>query len=485
MKPQAPEGCCFPEDEVSDGTPVRKSLRAAGGRVKRQAGVLERAARDAAAAMAAAAPGGAIRQQQQQRASSSSAPCLATAVARGAARSAVYVEAAFPEPGSSANGGDDDDDGWCACELRRCAVGGQLCLVVRRADGRTRWCFHGALRRPRLRRAPCARALGAIGFGDGKQSGHGGGGFIFEHSRDGLDENLLVLLHGLGDGPAPFSTLARTMALPQTATLALRAPCGLPCGLGGHSWFPAFEEDGTLITATRSEQRRATGLGLAAAAVLGALRTLWGGGGATADAAAVADGGGGGGGGGDAAAVQAALAGVLGCGRWAPERIFLLGFSQGGTVALEVARVMAAEVGSESLGGVLALSASMLPEVLAAEEEQQPSSPPPPPLPLEQQQQQQQQQQQGRSVPVLLLHGEFDPTVPSPHVHRTEALLQQAPSSFEVQRHEVAGKRVHAMASSAAEMQVLFAFIAQRLRSRQWALEAAGDCASWHEVPSS
>jgi hypothetical protein len=34
-------------------------------------------------------------------------------------------------------------------------------------------------------------------------------------AADGVDENLLLLLHGLGDRPAAFARLARQMALPQ------------------------------------------------------------------------------------------------------------------------------------------------------------------------------------------------------------------------------------------------------------------------------
>ena len=65
--------------------------------------------------------------------------------------------------------------------------------------------------------------------------------FSYTPSDDGTDENLLILLHGLGepwhqliechpdrrllgDTHVPFSKLGRSLKLPQTATLALRAP---------------------------------------------------------------------------------------------------------------------------------------------------------------------------------------------------------------------------------------------------------------------
>jgi len=48
--------------------------------------------------------------------------------------------------------------------------------------------------------------------------------FSYTPSDDGVDENLLILLHGLGDTHVPFANLGKQLKLPQTATLALRAP---------------------------------------------------------------------------------------------------------------------------------------------------------------------------------------------------------------------------------------------------------------------
>ncbi|KAG8974694.1 hypothetical protein FRB90_009719, partial [Tulasnella sp. 427] len=47
--------------------------------------------------------------------------------------------------------------------------------------------------------------------------------FAYFPSDDGTDENLLILLHGLGDTHLPFAKLGKSFKLPQTATLALRA----------------------------------------------------------------------------------------------------------------------------------------------------------------------------------------------------------------------------------------------------------------------
>lgn len=48
--------------------------------------------------------------------------------------------------------------------------------------------------------------------------------------------NVLILLHGLGDTSAPFTYLARQLALPETTCLSLQAPTPLPFEIGGFHW---------------------------------------------------------------------------------------------------------------------------------------------------------------------------------------------------------------------------------------------------------
>jgi hypothetical protein len=45
-----------------------------------------------------------------------------------------------------------------------------------------------------------------------------------------------------GDTHKSYETLAKTMAVPQTCCLALRAPLDLPFDLG-YGWYPAFNQD--------------------------------------------------------------------------------------------------------------------------------------------------------------------------------------------------------------------------------------------------
>lgn len=70
-------------------------------------------------------------------------------------------------------------------------------------------------------------------------------GCAFRGAADGLNENLLLLFHGLGDTPAPFDRLAGRLALPQTASLALagKLPGTVDCELrlnfaDMYSWPP-------------------------------------------------------------------------------------------------------------------------------------------------------------------------------------------------------------------------------------------------------
>jgi len=73
--------------------------------------------------------------------------------------------------------------------------------------------------------------------------------FSYTPSDDGTDENLLILLHGLGDTHVPFSKLGRSLKLPQTATLALRAPEQIPY-LEEHAfqWYPSFDALGDIVS---------------------------------------------------------------------------------------------------------------------------------------------------------------------------------------------------------------------------------------------
>ncbi len=122
----------------------------------------------------------------------------------------------------------------------------------------------------------------------------------------GKGDNLLVLLHGLGDTPQRYLDFGIRLQLPSTSVVALRAPALLGAGgplegqVDGFQWYPAFEDDGELIKASRTEMRRLEGLRRSADIVSEVLQNLW-----------------------DKEG-------------WSRQTTFLLGFSQGGVVAVEV-----------------------------------------------------------------------------------------------------------------------------------------------------
>ena len=161
-----------------------------------------------------------------------------------------------------------------------------LLHLVQSSGRKVFWAWAAAAQRS----APSDAELRAIGFG---------GSVWAAGSR--TEPNLLVLLHGLGDMPRPFAKLAERLALPQTSALALRAPLPLPAGLDGFAWHEAFEIDGDLIQPNTGERRRTGSL---ASATRTRLRSL----------------------------VR-----LLGQHGWPRRRLFLFGFAQGGTAALDFA----------------------------------------------------------------------------------------------------------------------------------------------------
>lgn len=132
---------------------------------------------------------------------------------------------------------------------------------------------------------------------------------VFEHSADGVDENIMLFFHGLGDAIPPYRQLFENMRLPQTAALFLSAPFPLPASMGT-AWFQVFDfedlrNEDLMIRPSASDKRRVSSLR--------ALRHD----------------------------LQRLLAAVRVAG-WAADRIHLLGFSMGAQVALDLALCEAA-----------------------------------------------------------------------------------------------------------------------------------------------
>ncbi|KAF8525951.1 Alpha/Beta hydrolase protein [Hysterangium stoloniferum] len=116
---------------------------------------------------------------------------------------------------------------------------------------------------------------------------------IYLPSDDGTDENLLILLHGLGDTNVSFSKLGRQLHLPQTATLAVRAPEKVPyLDEEAYQWCESFDNFGELLARPNPSS------------VLEFLEKL--------------------------------LDHLVQDCQWAPNKIHLFGFGQGGSIAVEL-----------------------------------------------------------------------------------------------------------------------------------------------------
>ncbi|KAI8378656.1 Alpha/Beta hydrolase protein [Choanephora cucurbitarum] len=145
--------------------------------------------------------------------------------------------------------------------------------------------------------------------------------FDYSPSQDGIDHNLLILFHGLGDSKGPFARLGQQLKLPQTATLSIQAPEPVPYLDGCFQWYPSFDFlTGDLLTPANPE--RLKGLIRTRQLIAELLHHL-----------------------------------INDCG-FQPPNIFLFGFSQGGTVALDT--VLFGKI--RNLGGVVSISGYLLEE---------------------------------------------------------------------------------------------------------------------------
>jgi len=138
---------------------------------------------------------------------------------------------------------------------------------------------------------------------------------VYRHSADGVDENLLICLHGLGDGAASLARFGAALALPQTAVWALQGRHEVPL-IGGGAWYTSLDAaTGDVIPPRTPHRRRARDITDAVDGLLATLRAL--------------------------------TAGDAG---WPRDAIHLLGFGDGATLALHVAAAIAAGAGTTGTG---------------------------------------------------------------------------------------------------------------------------------------
>jgi predicted esterase len=142
---------------------------------------------------------------------------------------------------------------------------------------------------------------------------------VYAHSRDKIDTNLVIVIHGNGDNEVNFLRFVSKLSLPLSAMLSVRGP--LPVGMKGQMWYPEIEG-----FQPSPENRMRT-------------KPLW-------EA-------------GELVAAQMRLAEKCG---WPAHRIFLLGHGHGGVVAVDAARKF-----GKTAGGVVASGDAVLEEALMSD----------------------------------------------------------------------------------------------------------------------
>ncbi|KAI9209395.1 uncharacterized protein BJ171DRAFT_116858 [Polychytrium aggregatum] len=266
--------------------------------------------------------------------------------------------------------------------------------------------------RPLRRRPPCQADFPAVKF-------------AYLASADGVDENLLVLFHGLGDNPANFLSFGAKMQLPQTALLAIRGPSPIPYFDDGTGWFPAFDQLGEEIS--WSSPQASTGVQNTRKLLVEFFR---------------------------ACLIEKSPGSGIG---WPPGQIFLLGFAQGGTIALDLALwgdLDAPGPGPAPIlcGGVISIAGGLFDAASCVRAS----------LPVER-----------RQLWALVTKDDsIDASVGlgTRQLSRLKSLLED-----HVQVEVISGKQGISMPNSHAEMSMIFQFLGAHLALRNLKLEAMSD----------
>ncbi|CAO3681437.1 unnamed protein product [Rhizopus stolonifer] len=235
--------------------------------------------------------------------------------------------------------------------------------------------------------------------------------FEYNPSQDGINHNLLILLHGLGDSKMPFAKLGQQLKLPQTATLAVQAPEAVPYMDGCYQWFPTFDMfTGDFLAPGNPERMK--GLTNTRKKMDELLEHL-----------------------------------INHCG-WNPPNIFLFGFSQGGTIALDT--VLFGNV--RNLGGVISISGYLLEE-----------------------QSKQNKIGAGYAGYILITQGEKDETVSKASAEtKFKEIKNFCASSAEVSQTFIQNK-THAMPNSEKEWRLVHTFFGKNMSRRNIELENMAD----------
>ena len=263
--------------------------------------------------------------------------------------------------------------------------------------------------------------------------------YQYNHSHDGVDENLLIFFHGAGDSHIPYVSLGKKMKLPQTATLSLSAALSLnnvsneshataqrnnsnfvelPFGLG-YTWFEEMDYS-TGETLSKGHPKRLKSLEHAVELLDPLICSLVG----------------------SSNNKNEETHDVT----WIPERIFLFGFSAGSCLSMELCRKWM-YAGRMPLGGAICIAGGIyqLPGMKQMNGDNA---------------------TQNQATDVLIIAGDRDQT----YTEQDAELSKQLYDPSKVQIHLQKGKD-HAMIQSKDEMQVVMEFLSKRLVRRMVSME--------------
>jgi predicted esterase len=261
--------------------------------------------------------------------------------------------------------------------------------------------------------------------------------YSYRHSQDGIDTNLFLLFHGAGDTHVPFDALAKKMALPQTATLALSASnVEIPFGLG-YTWFEETDW-GNGNSLDDNDPKRLRSLSRAVDLLMHLICFLIGV---------------------DPDDRQSGLDSVDDTAIWIPERIFLLGFSAGACLAMELCRSWMLN-GRTALGGAICIAGGIKTQSLPSSNKSNNDSH------LDSSATHRSKGQQATDI--LIIAGSRDDTYSSKSASESKQMYN-TPSKVNI--HIEAGKG-HTMLGSKGEMRKVMEFLSKRLVRRMSLMEA-------------
>ena len=248
--------------------------------------------------------------------------------------------------------------------------------------------------------------------------------FLFHHSSDDADTNLLILLHGAGDTHRAFREFAKRMDLPQTATLSIHASsCNhkfttLPFNLG-YTWFEEMDYAVTGDALADRDPRRLSSLSSAIEILIKILSSL-----CPQEGDDPNEG-------------------------WIPERIFLFGYSAGACLVMETCWRLLKQK-EMPLGGAICVAGGIKCEMPLDEKEMDASS--------------EATDSSERATPVLLSVGSDDGNFP-PNTARKASSLYNDTSATKESAATIFVKdgKGPAMVGSEDEMRCIMEFMAKRL----------------------